>query len=106
MFHIVSRHKLVNELIPIIYKQNPVEYGPHDLALLLIVLGIGSLVDLDLPPFNLEAQHYYRLAKATVATQSVLGSQSVVTVKVRRSFLIWPTSFDTVKPGAASDEYI
>ncbi len=82
MFHIVSRHKLVNELIPIIYKQNPIEYGPHDLALLLIVLGIGSLVDLDLPPFNLEAQHYYRLAKATVATQSVLGSQSVVTVKV------------------------
>ncbi|KAF8958939.1 hypothetical protein BDZ97DRAFT_1428180 [Flammula alnicola] len=82
MFHIVSRHKLVNELIPIIYKQNPVLYGPHDLALLLIVLGIGSLVDLNLPPYNLEAQHYYRLSRATLALQPVLGAQSMVTIKV------------------------
>uniref|UniRef100_A0A8H8CI67 Xylanolytic transcriptional activator regulatory domain-containing protein n=1 Tax=Psilocybe cubensis TaxID=181762 RepID=A0A8H8CI67_PSICU len=82
MFHIVSRHKLVNELIPIIYKQNPVPYGPHDLALLLIVLGIGSLVDLTLIPYNLEAQHYYRLCRATLALQSVLGAPSVVTIKV------------------------
>lgn len=85
MFHIVSRHKLVNELIPIIYKQNPVPYGPHDLALLLIVLGIGSLVDLNLPPYNLEAQHYYHLARATLAIQPVLGAQSVVTIKVCHS---------------------
>ncbi|KAF8180107.1 hypothetical protein BJ912DRAFT_855397 [Pholiota molesta] len=82
MFHIVSRHKLVNELIPIIYKQVPVSYGPHDLALLLIVLGVGSLVDLSLSPYNLEAQHYYRLARATLSLQSVLGAQSMVTVKV------------------------
>ncbi|KAF9476036.1 hypothetical protein BDN70DRAFT_812955 [Pholiota conissans] len=82
MFHIVSRHKLVNELIPLIYKQVPASYGPHDLALLLIVLGIGSLVDLSLPPYNLEAQHYYRLARATLALQSVLGAQSMVTIKV------------------------
>ncbi|KAJ3503887.1 hypothetical protein NLJ89_g8234 [Agrocybe chaxingu] len=82
MFHIVSRHKLLNELIPIIYKQAPVPYGPHDLALLLIVLGIGSLVDLNLPPYNLEAQHYYRLTRATLALQPVLGAQSVVTIKV------------------------
>ncbi|KAF9557805.1 hypothetical protein CPC08DRAFT_668314 [Agrocybe pediades] len=82
MFHIVSRHKLVDELIPIIYKQRNASYGPHDLALLLIVLGIGCLVDLDLPPYNLEAQHYYRLSRATLALQPVLGAQSVVTIKV------------------------
>ncbi|PPQ92520.1 hypothetical protein CVT25_010353 [Psilocybe cyanescens] len=82
MFHIVSRHKLVNELIPVIYKQTPVPYGPHDLALLLIVLGIGSLVDLNLTPYNIEAQHYYRLCRATLALQSVLGAPSVVTIKV------------------------
>lgn len=82
MFHIVSRHKLVNELIPIIYKQVQVDYGPHDLALLLVVLGIGCLVDLNLPPYNLEAQHYYRLSRATMALQPVLGAQSVVTIKV------------------------
>ena len=82
MFHIVSRQLCVNELIPMIYKQNAKPYGPHDLALLLIVLGIGCLVDLDLPPFNLEAQHYYRLARATLALQPVLAEQSVVTIKV------------------------
>ncbi|KAF8884213.1 hypothetical protein CPB84DRAFT_172899 [Gymnopilus junonius] len=82
MFHIVSRHKMVNELIPVIYKQVASPYGPHDLALLLIVLGVGSLVDLNLPPYNLEAQHYYRLARATLALQPILGAQSVVTIKV------------------------
>ena len=85
MFHIVSRHALVNELIPVIYKQTRAPYGPHDLALLLIVLGIGSLVDLNLPPYNLEAQHYYRLSRATMALQPVLGAQSIVTIKVSTS---------------------
>ncbi|KAF9467158.1 hypothetical protein BDZ94DRAFT_1305645 [Collybia nuda] len=82
MFHIVSRQQLVNELIPVVYKQINVTYGPHDLALMLIVLGIGSLVDLNLQPYNLEAQHYYRLARATLSLQPVLGEQSVVTIKV------------------------
>jgi hypothetical protein len=73
---------MVHELIPVIYKQIHVPYGPHDLALMLIVLGIGSLVDLQLQPYNLEAQHYYRLARATLVLQPVLGEQSVVTIKV------------------------
>jgi hypothetical protein len=81
MFHIVSRQQLLNELIPAIYNKEALS-GPHDLALMLIVLGIGCLVDLDLPPYNLEAQHYYRLARAAVTLQSVLGEQSVVTIKV------------------------
>lgn len=73
---------MVNELIPAVYKQTRVPYGPHDLALMLIVLGIGCLVDLSLQPYNLEAQHYYRLARASIALQPVLGQQSVVTIKV------------------------
>ncbi|RDB23841.1 putative transcriptional regulatory protein C1F7.11c [Hypsizygus marmoreus] len=82
MFHIVSRQQMVKELIPMVYRQVDITYGPHDLALMLIVLGIGSLVDLNLQPYNLEAQHYYRLARAAVALQPVLGEQSVVTIKV------------------------
>ena len=73
---------MVNELIPGVYKQKQVPYGPHELALMLIVLGIGSLVDLALPPYNLEAQHYYRLARASISLRPVLGQQSVVTIKV------------------------
>lgn len=82
MFQIVSRQQMVNELIPAVYKRSLVSYGPHDLALMLIVLGIGSLVDLSMPPYNLEAQHYYRLALASIALQPVLGQQSLVTIKV------------------------
>ncbi|KAG6906781.1 hypothetical protein DXG01_012146 [Tephrocybe rancida] len=82
MFQIVTRQEVIKELIPAIYKQTCVSYGPHDLALMLIVLGIGTLVDLDLQPYSLEAQHYYRLSRAALALQPVLGEQSVVTIKV------------------------
>ncbi|KAJ7057013.1 hypothetical protein C8F01DRAFT_1153071 [Mycena amicta] len=81
MFHIVSRRQLVEELIPAIYKQVPINYGPHELSVLLITLGIGALVDLNLQPYNLEAQHYYRLARAALGLQSILTEPSVVTVK-------------------------
>lgn len=81
MFHIVSRQLVVGELIPTIYKLNHNTYGPHDLALMLITLGIGALVDLNLPPYNLEAQHYYRLACAALGLQPVLAQQSIVTIK-------------------------
>ncbi|KAJ7178011.1 hypothetical protein C8R46DRAFT_888893 [Mycena filopes] len=81
MFHIVSRRQLIDELIPAIYKQVRVTYGPHELALLLVTLGIGALVDLSLQPYNLEAQHYYRLARAAVSLQSVLTEPSIVTIK-------------------------
>ena len=79
---IFSRRYLMEELIPMIYKEEPKPYGPHELALLLVVLGIGSLLDLNLQPYNLESQHYYRLARASLALQSVLTTQSIVTIQV------------------------
>jgi hypothetical protein len=82
MFHIVSRRQLVDELIPAIYKQVRVSYGPHELAVLLVTLGIGALVDLNLQPYNLEAQHYYRLAQAALSLQSIMTEPSIVTIKV------------------------
>jgi hypothetical protein len=82
MFHIVSRRQLIDELIPAIYKQVRVSYGPHELAVLLVTLGIGALVDLNLQPYNLEAQHYYRLAQAALSLQSIMTEPSIVTIKV------------------------
>lgn len=81
MFHIVSR-KQMRDLAEIIYKRQEVEYGPHDLALLLVVLGVGAMVDLDLPPYNAEAQHYYKLAQAALCLQPLLIEESFVSVKV------------------------
>ncbi|KAG6835785.1 hypothetical protein H0H93_014720 [Arthromyces matolae] len=82
MFQIVTRRHILKELIPAVYKRVQVSYGPHDLALMLIVLGIGTLVDLNISPYSLEAQHYYRLSQAALTLQPVLGEQSVVTIKV------------------------
>ncbi|KAG7445199.1 uncharacterized protein BT62DRAFT_933002 [Guyanagaster necrorhizus] len=81
MFQIVSAQQ-IKELIYIVYKHKDIEYVPHDLALMLSVLGIGALVDLKLPPYNLEAQHYDKLAQAALALQPVLPEQSIVTIKV------------------------
>jgi hypothetical protein len=84
MFSIVSRQYLIGELIPAIYTQNRIHgrtYGPHELALLLITLGIGVFVDLNLPPYHEDAEHYYRLARSAVSLQSVLTQPSIATVK-------------------------
>ncbi|KAF7366690.1 putative transcriptional regulatory protein C1F7.11c [Mycena sanguinolenta] len=55
--------------------------GRTSLPFSLITLGIGALVDLNLQPYNLEAQHYYRLTQAAVSLQSVMTEPSIVTIK-------------------------
>ncbi|KAG2136039.1 fungal-specific transcription factor domain-containing protein [Suillus clintonianus] len=87
MFQIVSRQQIIDHLIPLIYRpgikslERP-RYGPHDLALLFSVLAIGALVDPALPPYNAEARHYQRMARAALCLQSVFSERSVVTLKV------------------------
>ncbi|KAL0946088.1 hypothetical protein HGRIS_012356 [Hohenbuehelia grisea] len=81
LFHIISRQQVVNELIPAVYQISKVPYGPHDLALLLIVLGVGAMLDLKLSPYNLEAQYYYHLGRAALTLQPVLAEQSIATIK-------------------------
>ncbi|KAH7910916.1 hypothetical protein BJ138DRAFT_49320 [Hygrophoropsis aurantiaca] len=87
MFHIISRQYIFGELHPSIYnrRENPSKprtYGPHDLALLLMLMAIGALVDPSLPAYNAEAQHYHRLARAALCLQSVFIHRSVTTIKV------------------------
>jgi hypothetical protein len=83
LFQIVSRQQIIDHLIPSIYRPGlewP-RYGPHDLALLFSVLALGALVDPTLPPYNAEARHYQRVARAALCLQSVLSERSVVTIK-------------------------
>lgn len=86
-FQIVSRQQIIDDIIPLIYRpgiksSGRSRYGPHDLALLFSVLAVGALVDPTLPPFNAEARHYQRLARAALCLQSVLSERSMVTIQV------------------------
>ncbi|KIJ63650.1 hypothetical protein HYDPIDRAFT_113150 [Hydnomerulius pinastri MD-312] len=88
MTNIVSRQQVLGELIPSIYQYvgtrnvQPRTYGPHHLALLVVILAIGALLDPSLPAYNTEGQHYHRLARAALCLQSVFVKRSVVTIKV------------------------
>ncbi|KAG1776453.1 hypothetical protein EV702DRAFT_971295 [Suillus placidus] len=86
VFQIVTRRQIIDHLIPLIYRpgikslERP-RYGPHDLALLFSILALGALVDPALPPYNAEARHYQRVARAALCLQSVFSERSVVTLK-------------------------
>jgi hypothetical protein len=86
MFQVVSRQQIIDHLIPSIYRSGTKSlerprYGPHDLALLFSVLALGALVDPALPPYNAEARHYHRVARAALCLQSVFSERSVATIK-------------------------
>lgn len=49
----------------------------HVLAVLLMVLAIGSLLDLERPATSPEAMQYYQLARAALALDSVIEEQSI-----------------------------
>ncbi|TFK39379.1 fungal-specific transcription factor domain-containing protein [Crucibulum laeve] len=51
--------------------------NPHRLAVLLMVLALGTLLDLEKPAHNPEAMQYYQLARAALALDSVLEEQSI-----------------------------
>ncbi|EMD39103.1 hypothetical protein CERSUDRAFT_112795 [Gelatoporia subvermispora B] len=54
---------------------------PHLLAVLFMVLAVGALVDLTLPPYSPEAEKYYRLGRAALSLRSVFDSPEIETVQ-------------------------
>jgi hypothetical protein len=54
---------------------------PHDLATLFFIFALGALLDLNLPPYNSEAEHYYDLGRAALSLQAVYESPSISTVQ-------------------------
>ncbi|KAI0923665.1 hypothetical protein AcW1_006560 [Taiwanofungus camphoratus] len=54
---------------------------PHLLAVLYLVLAVGALVDLTLPPCSPEAEKYYRLGRAALSLRSIFDSPEIETVQ-------------------------
>ncbi|KAF9493817.1 hypothetical protein BDN71DRAFT_1590785 [Pleurotus eryngii] len=94
LFHGVTKEQVYEDMLPAIYRQKSAtsspsssfsypgseEYtGPHDLALLFIMLAVGALVESD--PKAEEAEHLHQISMAALGLQSVLEKPSIVTVQ-------------------------
>ena len=99
MVHTVTRAQLLDEMLPVVYRKRSASTccpepslpnmlmggeedhsGPHDLALVFIILAIGSLLQPESP--EVLGEHFYQLSRAAVSLQPVLEKPSVVTIQV------------------------
>ncbi|KAF7376607.1 Zn(2)-C6 fungal-type domain-containing protein [Mycena sanguinolenta] len=70
------------ELLTLIYRPNPHSSAtPQQMAVLYLIFALGSLVDLDLPPYNSDADHYFDIACAAMAIKPFFENPTVVTVQ-------------------------
>lgn len=53
----------------------------HRLAVLFMVLAIGSLVAPNLPPYNLQAEQYHQLARATLFGSQIIEQPTVEAIQ-------------------------
>ncbi|KAG6853337.1 hypothetical protein C0991_005164 [Blastosporella zonata] len=55
--------------------------SPHALATLFFLFSLGALLDLNLPPYSSEAEHYYELGRAALGMRAVFDSPQMDTVQ-------------------------
>ncbi|KAG6827273.1 hypothetical protein H0H92_012509 [Tricholoma furcatifolium] len=55
--------------------------SPHALATIFFLFALGALLDLSLPPYNSEAEHYYELGCSALGLRSVYDSPQMDTVQ-------------------------
>ncbi|KAG6890157.1 hypothetical protein C0992_002962 [Termitomyces sp. T32_za158] len=103
-FRPIKRDELFDTFLPGIYKAaavrcfrsgspSPLETGsgsgssrisknsPHALATLFFLLALGALLDLSLPPYNAEAEHYYELGLSALGLRVFFESPQLDTVQ-------------------------
>lgn len=54
---------------------------PHNVAILYMILAIGTLVNLDYPAHPPEATQYYQLGRAALSLSSVFEEQSITAIQ-------------------------
>lgn len=94
-FRPIKRDELIDEILTPIYRRTTTDGQstyhrkadadagrcPHLLATLFLVLAVGALVDLTLPPCSVEAEKYYRLGRAALNMRSIFDSPELETVQ-------------------------
>lgn len=59
----------------------PDNHGCHALATTFFIFALGALFDVNLPPYNSEADKYYDLGRAALSTRSIYDKPSIDTVQ-------------------------
>jgi hypothetical protein len=90
----VKREELFDCILPRAYPSSPTQLGqcpseqnvgeslrPHELATLFFIFALGALLDLNLPPYNAEAEHFYESGRAALSLKAVYESPSIDTVR-------------------------
>ncbi|KAJ7244957.1 hypothetical protein C8J57DRAFT_1363463 [Mycena rebaudengoi] len=80
-FRPIRRDELLNSLLVSVYVPSANDGAPHALSTLFFILALGALLDLQLPPFNAEAERYYGLGRAALGLRAVYHSPLVDTVR-------------------------
>jgi hypothetical protein len=64
------------------YTSSILELAPRRLALMFMILAVGSLVDLKCVPNHPDSENYHRLARASLCETPVMEDTSVETITV------------------------
>ncbi|EPQ55291.1 hypothetical protein GLOTRDRAFT_138885 [Gloeophyllum trabeum ATCC 11539] len=78
----IQRDELVHELLAPVYASLSARtYNPLKLAVLFFVLAHGALADLSLPPYNAEAEGYYRAGASMLSMRNIVETPTIETVQ-------------------------
>ncbi|KAG5637686.1 hypothetical protein H0H81_003602 [Sphagnurus paluster] len=80
MYTPISENDFLETIFRPMYEQNGIYQGSvssHSLAVLFLVLSIGTLLDLNMPAHSPQAMHYYQLGRAALALDSVIEEQTI-----------------------------
>ncbi|GJJ10570.1 hypothetical protein Clacol_004797 [Clathrus columnatus] len=102
LVHPITRDYFVNEIFEPIYSPNSSNTNgggnshrdrpeSHELALLFMVFSLATLLDMSLPPNNVEAEFYHQLARAGLSCDPILVEPTVPAIQtlLLMSFYHW-----------------
>lgn len=82
-FRPLKREDVIEDLLKPFYK-NKTDNAlrrPHNIAVLYFLFANAALCDLTLPPYNEEAENYYRLGRAALSLQCIFSQTEMQTVE-------------------------
>lgn len=82
-FRPLKREAIIEDLLKPFYKSasDNSRRNPHNLAVLYFLFANAALFDLTLPPYNEEAENYYRLGRAALSLKCIFSEVDVPTVE-------------------------